>query len=170
MKDLMSEWKAAPRAAKDVEDAMWIKFRAAQDGFFASRSGVFAERDAEQLANQKTKEALIAEAAAIAVTDVKTAQNALREVQARFDAVGHVPRDAVRRLDDQMRAAEQRVREAADAGWRRSSIESNPFLAQLRERLAEAEAKLERARASGDEARIAKASAEVEQRRSLLPS
>ena len=49
MKDLMAEWKAAPRAAKDVEDALWTKFRAAQDGFFARRSGVFAERDAEQV-------------------------------------------------------------------------------------------------------------------------
>ena len=40
----------------------------------------------------------------------------------------------------------------------------------MKERLAEAEAKLERARKSGDQARIAKAEAEVEQRRSLLPS
>jgi len=67
-----------------------------------------------------------------------------------------------------MRAAEQRVREATDAGWRQTSVESNPFLAQLRERLAEAEQKLERARASGDAARIAKAEVDVEQRRSLI--
>jgi hypothetical protein len=40
----------------------------------------------------------------------------------------------------------------------------------LRERLAEAEAKLERARKSGDAGRIAKAEAEVEQRRSLIPT
>jgi hypothetical protein len=39
----------------------------------------------------------------------------------------------------------------------------------MRERLAEAEEKLERARKSGDPGRIAKAEAEVEQRRSLLP-
>jgi hypothetical protein len=68
-----------------------------------------------------------------------------------------------------MRAAEQRVREAADAAWRQTSVESNPFLAAMRERLAEAEAKLERAVKSGDSARIAKAEAEVAQRKSLLP-
>jgi hypothetical protein len=170
MKDLMSEWKTAPRASKDVEDGMWTRFRAAQDVFFARRSGVFADRDAEQLANQRKKEALIAEAEAIGLTDLRAAQNSLREVQSQFESVGHVPRDAVRRLDDRMRAAEQRIRDAADAGWRRSSVESNPFLTAMRERLAEAEGKLERARKSGDTARIAKAEAEVEQRRSLLPS
>jgi uncharacterized protein involved in exopolysaccharide biosynthesis len=75
----------------------------------------------------------------------------------------------MRRLDDQMRAAEQRIRDAVDAEWRQTSVETNPFLAALRERLVEAEAKLERARKSGDQARIDKAEAEVAQRRSLIP-
>src|ERR1019366_6579315 len=134
MKDLMAEWKTAPRASKEVEDALWSRFRAAQDGFFARRSGVLAERDTEQLTNQKNKEALIAEANALDLSDIKSAQNALRDIQTRFDAVGHIPREAVRRIDDQMRAAEQRVREAADARWRRTSIETNPFLAAMLER------------------------------------
>lgn len=170
MRDLMTEWKAAPRASRDVEDALWTRFRAAQDAFFARRSGVFAERDAEQVENQKKKEAIIADAQAISLDDPKVAQSALRDLQEKFDAIGHVPRDAMRKVDEQMRAAEQRVRDAVDARWRASSVESNPFLAAMKERLAEAEAKLERARKSGDAARIAKAEAEVEQRRSLLPS
>jgi hypothetical protein len=170
MRDLMAEWKTAPRAGRDAEDALWKRFRAAQDAFFERRSGVFAERDATQTENQKKKEAIIAEAQAISLDDPKAAQATLRELQERFDAIGHVPRDAMRRIDDQMRAAEQRVRDAVDEQWRESSIESNPFLSALRERLAEAEAKLERARKSGDAGRIAKAEAEVEQRRSLLPS
>ena len=103
------------------------------------------------------------------MSDPKAAQSALRDLQAQFDAVGHVPRDSMRRLDDQMRAAEQRVRDAVDAEWRQASVETNPFLSALRDRLAEAEAKLERARKSGDEARIAKAEAEVGERRSLIP-
>jgi hypothetical protein len=170
MRELMTEWKAAPRASRDVEDALWARFRAAQDAFFARRSGVFAERDAEQVENQAQKEAIIAQAAALSLEDPKAAQSALRELQARFDAIGHVPRDAMRRIDEQMRAAEQRVRDAVDAEWRQGSVESNPFLAALKERLAEAEAKLERARKSGDAARIARAEAEVEQRRSLIPN
>lgn len=45
-RDLMTQWKAAGRARRDVEDELWSRFRAAQDVFFAARSEVFAERDA----------------------------------------------------------------------------------------------------------------------------
>ncbi|WP_375475392.1 DUF349 domain-containing protein [uncultured Jatrophihabitans sp.] len=169
MRDLMAEWKAAGRAARDVEDALWTRFRAAQDAFFARRSEVFSSRDAEQVTNQKKKEDLIARAERLDLRDPKAAQSALRELQGEFDEIGHVPRDSMRRLDDQMRAAEQRVRDAVDAGWRQASAASNPFLAALQDRLREAEAKLDRARASGDAARIAKAEAEVAQRKALLP-
>jgi hypothetical protein len=169
MRDLMTEWKAAGRAGRDTEDALWARFRAAQDAFFARRSGVFAERDAEQVENQQQKEAIIAQAEALDLAEPKAAQATLRDLQARFDEIGHVPRDAMRRIDDRMRAAEQRVRDAVDVQWRQGSAESNPFLTALKDRLAEAEAKLERAQASGDQARIAKAQAEVEQRRSLIP-
>ncbi|MDT4921426.1 MAG: hypothetical protein QOI15_2328 [Pseudonocardiales bacterium] len=169
MRDLMAEWKAAGRAGRDAEDALWTKFRAAQDAFFARRASTFAERDAEQLTNQKQKEEVIARAEALELTDPKAAQSALRDLQVQYDGIGHVPRDAMRRLDDRMRAAEQRVRDAVDAEWRQASTDSNPFLAAMRERLAEAEQKLERARKSGDAARIQKAEQEVEQRRSLLP-
>ena len=169
LRDLMNEWKAAPRGSRDVEDSLWARFRAAQDAFFERRSAVFGERDAEQGENQKKKEALIAEAEAIDVSNPKTAQSTLRDIQSRFDEIGHVPRDAMRKIDDRMRAAEQRVRDAVDAEWRQGSTESNPFLTALRERLAEAEAKLAKARASGDATRIAKAEADVEARRALIP-
>lgn len=169
MKDLMTQWKTVGRAGRDVEDELWVRFRAAQDVFFARRSETFAERDSEQVANQRLKEAIIAKAEALDVANPSSSQSALRVLQAEYDEIGHVPRDAMRRLDDAMRHAEQRIREAVDAQWRQSSVDSNPFLAALRERLAEAEAKLERARKSGDAERIAKVEAEVEQRRSLIP-
>jgi hypothetical protein len=170
MRELMTEWKAAGRAGRDAEEALWTRFRAAQDSFFARRSETFAERDAEQLENQKKKEELISRAEALDIADPKAAQSALRELQAAYDQVGHVPRDAMRRLDDRMHAAEQRVRDAVDAGWRQQSVDANPFLSLLRERLAEAEAKLDRARKSGDTGRIQRAEEEVAQRRALLPT
>jgi multidrug resistance efflux pump len=121
------------------------------------------------VANQHKKDEIIAEAEALDLSDPKAAQSTLRALQSRYDEVGHVPRESMHRTDDRMRAAEQRVRAAVDAEWERSSITSNPFLAELRARLTEAEAKLERARHAGDAARIAKAEAEVAQRRSLIP-
>ncbi|HEY2043824.1 MAG TPA: DUF349 domain-containing protein [Jatrophihabitans sp.] len=169
MKELMGQWKTAPRANRNIEDALWKRFRAAQDRFFERRSGVFAERDSEQHENLKQKEAIIAEAGALDIANPRQAQVRMRDLQEKLEGIGHVPRDAMRRVEDRMRAAEQRVRDAVDADWKRSSTESNPFLAQLKERLTEAEAKLERARASGDAGRIAKAEADVAQRRALIP-
>jgi hypothetical protein len=170
LKALMTDWKDAPRGGRDEEDALWARFRAAQDVFFARRSEVFAERDAEQTTNQKLKEDIIAEAEKLSLSNPKSAQTALRGLQDRFDEVGHVPRDAIRRLDDRMKAAEQRIRDAVESEWRTSSPTSNPFLAALLARLAEAETKLAKAIASGDPARIAKAEADVAQRKSLIPA
>jgi hypothetical protein len=169
MRELMAEWKAAPRGSRDVENALWTRFRAAQDAYFARRGQVLNERDSEQVANLKRKSELISAAEQLDLADPKAAQAALRDLQARFDEVGHVPRDAIRPTDERMRLAAQRVRDAVDADWRRSAVESSPFLAALRERLAEAEEKLRRAQAHGDAARIARAEAEVSQRRSLMP-
>ena len=169
LKGLMAEWKAAGRASKEAEEQLWTRFRAAQDRFFARRAETFSERDAEQLANQRTKEALIAEAEALDPgSDLKGAQARLRDIQERFDAVGHVPRDAMRTLDARMRAAEQRVREAADSEWRRGAVSSNPLLDQLRDTVAKAEAQLAKARASGDPGRVAEAEAAVAARREWL--
>jgi hypothetical protein len=169
LKDLMNQWKAAPRANRNTEDALWKRFRAAQDSFFERRSGVFAERDSEETSNLTQKEAIIAEASSLDISNPRQAQVRLRDLQEKLEAIGHVPRESMRRVEDRMRAAEQRIRGALDAEWKRSSTESNPFLAALKERLTEAEAKLERAKASGDTARIAKAEADVAQRRSLIP-
>ena len=59
-RDLLTDWKAAGRAAKDVDDALWHRFKAAQDTFFTARNAVSAERDAEFTANASAKEALLA--------------------------------------------------------------------------------------------------------------
>jgi hypothetical protein len=169
LKDLMGEWKAAPRTNRATEDALWKRFRAAQDGFFERRSGVFAERDAEQAQNLKQKEAVIAEAEGLDVSNPRQAQVALRDLQERLESFGHVPREAMQRVESRMRAAEQRVRDALDAEWHRSAPEPTPPLPPPKARRAAPQPKLAKAQASGDAGRIAKAEAEVAQRRSLIP-
>jgi hypothetical protein len=169
LKSLMTDWKTSGRASKEAEEQLWTKFRAAQDRFFAARAATFSERDAEQLANQQVKEALIGEAEALdPAADLRGAQARLRDIQERYDAVGHVPRDSIRTLDNRMRAAEQRVRDAGDAEWKRGKPDSNPLLDQLRETVAKAEAQLEKARTGGSANKIAEAEAAVAARREWL--
>ena len=59
---LLVDWKAAGRAARDVDDALWARFKGAQDTFFKARNAATAERDAEFSANATAKEALLSEA------------------------------------------------------------------------------------------------------------
>src|SRR3954454_1644266 len=61
-RDLMTEWKAAGRASREVDDELWGQFKAAQDSFFARRSESLSARDAEMRTNAEAKEALLAEA------------------------------------------------------------------------------------------------------------
>jgi hypothetical protein len=169
LKSLMTEWKAAGRASKDIEDELWTRFRAAQDRFFSRRSEVFSERDAEQAQNKRAKEALIAEAEALDPRgDLKAAQAKLRDIQDRYDSIGHVPREAVRPLDSRMRAAEQKIRDAAESEWRRGSGSSNPLLAQLRDAVTKAETQLSKAQAAGNDRKIADAEANLAARREWL--
>jgi hypothetical protein len=169
-KQLMVEWKAAGRAPKDSDDALWQRFRAAQDAFFARRSAVFDERDAEFVANAKRKEELLAEADAIDPSSVglEAARAALHRIQDQWDQVGKVPRERVRDLEGKLRAIEERVRSAADAQWRRSDPEAEARAAQFRERVSQFEAQAAKARAAGDRRRAEQAEAQAAQWREWL--
>ena len=169
LKELMAEWKAAPRAAKEVEQRLWDRFRAAQDAFFARRSEVFSARDGEQKATLEKRHELLAQAEALDIdADPKAAQARLREIQAQWHDAGRVGRDAGGGLDRRLRAVEERVRAAMDVAWRRTTPSENPLLAQMREQVAEAEARLARARAAGDAKRIREAEQALASKRQFL--
>lgn len=150
-KALMSQWKAAGRASKDVDDALWKRFRAAQDSFFTRRSAAFDERDAEMRVNQQAKEALVAEAEAIDPdAGIDAAQAKLRDVQARYTAAGRTSREASADLDKRLDAVASRVRAVADAKWRETTVSSSPLVIRLRESVEKLERKLDKARAAGE--------------------
>lgn len=159
-KALMAEWKAAGRANREADDALWARFRAAQDAFFSHRHAVHAERDAEYRGNQARKERLLAEAEALDIdADPVGAGRRLREIEERWETVGRVPREAMAQLERRLSAVGQRVRAAAEARWRRPDPQASPLVTRLRESVARLEVKVERARAAGraDEAAAAEA-------------
>ncbi len=169
LKDLMNAWKAAPRAAKDVEQKLWERFRAAQDAFFTRRSEVFSARDAEQKSSVERKNALLVEAEALDIdADPRAAQARLREIQGQWHDSGRLPREATAGLDRRLRAVDEKVKAAMESAWRRTSPESSPLLAQMREQVAEAEQRLARAEASGDAKRVREAQDALAAKRQFL--
>ncbi|MEY9873429.1 FtsZ-binding cell division protein ZapB [Streptacidiphilus sp. MAP12-33] len=172
-RELMAEWKAAGRAQREAEDELWTRFRGAQDVFFQARSAVFDERDAGERENQHAKEALLVEAETLLpIADLKAAKAAYRDLAERWEAIGHVPRDARPRLESRLRHVEQAIREAEEAEWQRSNPEARARAAGMTGLLQAAVEKLEKqiatAEAKGDTRQIAKLQSELDGRRELL--
>ncbi len=167
-RELMAEWKAAGRAHKDTDDALWQRFRAAQDAFFGRRSATFAERDAEFTANASAKEALLKEAEQIDLADPDAARARMRTIQQRWEATGKVPRQRVREFEARMRAAEQRVKDVADSQWRRADPEAQARVDQFRARVEQYEAQAAKAHAAGDARRAEEAAGQAKQWREWL--
>ncbi|MEU0535010.1 DUF349 domain-containing protein [Amycolatopsis tolypomycina] len=168
-KDLMTEWKAAGRAPKDSDEALWQRFRAAQDKFFARRSAVFSERDAEFGANAARKEELLVEAEKIdAAANLEAAKSALRRIQEQWDEIGKVPRERIRELDGRLKAVQDAVKAAEDSRWRKTDPEAQARAAQFRERVEQFESQAAKARAAGDERRAKKADEQAAQWREWL--
>ncbi|GHC42601.1 DUF349 domain-containing protein [Streptomyces cinnamoneus] len=172
-RDLMTEWKAAGRAQREAEDELWTRFRGAQDVFFQARSEVFAERDAEQQGNLTLKEELVVEAEKLLpVADLKSARAAFRSINERWEAIGHVPRDARPKIEGRMHAVERAIQEAEESEWRRTNPEARARAAGLTGQLQSAVDKLQeqvdKARAAGNDARADKLAKELEGRKALL--
>ena len=170
---LMEEWKKAGRASRKEDDALWARFRAAQQVFFDARRAKDEAVDAEFAENLKVKEALLAKAEALLpVKNVKAAKRALRPIQDAWEEAGRVPRNAVRRLEGRMRAVEDAIREAENAEWRRTDPETKAraegLAGQLEDSIAELESDLAAARAAGDAKKIAEAEAALTARRAWL--
>lgn len=150
-RDLMSEWKAAGRAPREVDDKLWAQFRAAQDHFFGARDAVNAERDEEFAANAAAKDALLAEydEQIDPAKGLDGAKAKLRELQDKWDEIGYVPRGQVREYEDKITAVEKRVADAEDAQWRRTDPEAQARAAQFQAKVDDLTAQAESAEAKG---------------------
>jgi hypothetical protein len=156
-RQLMTEWKAAGGAPKNV-----------QDEFFRRRNESRAERDAAQKANVEAKQALLAEAEAIDPgRDLTGARKRLRDIQRRWEAAGPVPRDRAQGLDRRLAAVEEKVRAAGDKRWRPDPTES-PLVQRLQESIAKLERRIERARAAGQDREAAEAESTLATQREWL--
>ncbi|WP_392969622.1 DUF349 domain-containing protein [Streptomyces sp. LN245] len=172
-RELMADWKAAGRAQREHEDDLWNRFRGAQDVFFAARSSVFAERDAEQTENLKLKEELAEEAEKLVpVQDLKAARAAFRSINERWEAIGHVPRDTRPKVEGRMHAVERALQESEETEWRRTNPEARAraegLTGQLQAAVDKLQGQIEAARSAGNTAKADKLQKELDGRQALL--
>lgn len=172
-RDLMRQWKDAGPAPREVDDALWKRFRGAQDAFFGARDAANSALDTEFAANAEVKEALLVEAEAILpVEDLDAAKRAFRDLADRWDAAGKVPRDRMKDLEGRFRKVEQAIRGVEDEQWRRSdpekSARADDMIVKLEAAIAKVEADLEKARAAGQEKKVAELEDNLASRRLFL--
>ena len=172
-RELMNRWKNAGRASRKDDDALWARFRTAQDQFFNARDASQKETDAEFAANLEVKLALLAEAEKLVpVRDLSAARAGLRDLQERWERAGKVPRGEIQRVEGRLRAVEQAVREAEQSQWQRSNPETRAraegAAAQLLAAIAGLEQDLAKATAAGNTRKIAEAQAALDARRTWL--
>jgi hypothetical protein len=160
---------------------LWARFRAAQDAIFATRNAAMGARDNEQSANLAAKEELAGQAEALLpVTDLKSARAALRSIQERWEAIGHVPREAKNAIEARLAAVETAIRGADGGGGGGGGGGARPganpaararaqeTVDALLASIAASEAKAAKAEAAGDSKRAKEATEAAAARREWL--
>ncbi len=171
---LLDEWKAAGRAGRKADDALWARFKAAGDALYSARAEQSAAEEADSAPKIEARQALLEEAKAVAdEPNIKRARALLTGIQRQWDEIGRIfPRDKERALDDRLRVIEQALKAREEVDWKKNNPETkaraNDMSSQLLEAIEKLESELAAAEKSGDK-KAAKAAADaLEARRTWL--
>lgn len=156
---LLDQWKLAPRAGKKIDDALWVRFKAAGDALYAAKKEQDEVEDASFAGNLEVKLAILEEAEKlIDATDRVEARSTLNGLQKKWDAAGKVPRAQLKPTEERMRKVEQAVRKLEDNHWNASNPEkqarSEGLAGQLEEKIEKLQEQLVAAKAAKDSKKI----------------
>ncbi len=164
-RELLEQWKKAPRASRSVDEALWAKFKAAGDVLYQAKTANDQAADEANQENGVAKRALIDKYSTILdQTDHETAAQSLRQFHDEFKKIGPVPRADIKAIDQKVRAFDAHVKTLHEKHWRDNDPEkkarSNSFLEQLTEQILSLEARIAEADKAGDKATVDDLSAE----------
>lgn len=149
--NLQKEWKTIGAVPHKVSEALWKRFNAACDHFFEEKNKATADQRNEEKENMAHKQAIIEQLQALAENpDQNDASARVKELQAEWNTVGHVP---FREKDNLYKL----YRAACDAIYKQFSANAqsrrlNNFKNRLKENAAEGGANL-----TGDHNRMMRA-------------
>lgn len=167
LRDLMNEWKNAPRAPRTDEDKLWRRFKAAQDAFYTARGTAEAAEEEVLRANLPAKEGIVDEAERLLpIADARAARRSLRDLQDRFDRAGDLPKADRDRLDARLRKVDEAIRRSESQAWQSAGtgVANDAFAGAL----ARLEEKRDAAAARGDSATARALDEQIASTRELL--
>ncbi|KQQ01414.1 MULTISPECIES: DUF349 domain-containing protein [unclassified Rathayibacter] len=170
---LLEQWRVAGRAGKRFDDALWARFKAAGDAIYGAKAEVVAQESVEYTENLDLKLALLEEAEPLLQEeDREKSKRVLLSIQERWDAIGRVPREQVRTIEDRLRKVEAHVRKLDEDHWNRSNPErkarSEGLASQLTAAIQKLQDELDEAKERGDSAAIQQAQEALDARKVWL--
>jgi hypothetical protein len=138
MRQLLEEWKAAPRGDRTTEAALWKRLSAARNAFTKRRKAYFAGLEEEREEARGRKEKLAAEAEVLASsTDWGPTASAFRDLMRSWKEAGRADRTAEEELWGRFKAAQDtffqarsQVLHARDAELREHASTKTRLLAE----------------------------------------
>lgn len=102
---LQKQWKQVGPVPQNVSDAIWKRFRAACDTFFARKSEFYDNLRSNEATNLDSKRALIEEARNLAADSREAFLEKVKDLQRRWTEIGHVPMKEKDKIYAEFRAA-----------------------------------------------------------------
>lgn len=172
-RDLMTEWKKAGSAPRNVEDKLWKKFRGAQDAFFTARDEANALLDAEYQVNADKKLEILAEAEKLLpITNVDAARKAWLDIADRWEAAGKVPRARIGEFEARIRKVEDAIKDATERVWKKTdpekSARADDMIGKLQRAIDEVGEKIAAAEAKGDTRKVKDLTKDLESKTAFL--
>ncbi|ASU84652.1 DUF349 domain-containing protein [Nocardiopsis gilva YIM 90087] len=116
MRQLIDEWKAAPRADRPTEQALWKRMSAARNAFSKRRKAYFAGLDQQREQIRQDKEQIVAEAEALAdSTDWGPTAGRYRDLMQQWKSAGRADRASEDKLWARFKAAQDTFFQARNA-------------------------------------------------------
>ncbi|GAA1775855.1 DUF349 domain-containing protein [Streptomonospora arabica] len=118
MRQLIDEWKAAPRTDRPTEQALWKRMSAARNSFSKRRKAYFAGLDQQREQVRQDKEAIVTEAESLAdSTDWGGTAARYRDLMQQWKASGRADRASEDKLWGRFKAAQDRFFQARNAAF-----------------------------------------------------
>jgi hypothetical protein len=140
LRQLVEEWKVAERIDRPTETALWKRLSSARNSFTKRRKAYFATLEDQREHAREEKEALVAEAEALATsTDWADTAAAYRDLMQRWKSAGRAGRDTEEDLWSRFKAAQDTFFAARSAAFSERDAELRVHGEAKEKLLAEAE-------------------------------
>ena len=142
--ELQKQWKTIGTVPRKYSEQLWKRFTAACDHFFEAKNAATADQRAEERDNLAAKKDIIEQLKTLAADTATATIDHVRELQAKWNEIGHVPFRDKDKLYKEYRAVADELYKQFGASQARRRLEG--FQKSVRQAVAKGESTLTRER------------------------